>query len=249
MSAIAELGLSPYEEKVYVALLRGGILIASAISKKSGVPPTAVYPNLKKLVAKGLVQRMDGQPAQYQAIDPSLSVKSMLDARIHAYQSMQAGIIAELAALQAERDRPEQIEPVKLALGAENSWRITNEFLRSARRSVHIIGWRFSTNRHLHDLLKHLDRARRDIDVKLIITGKEDVSWNTLKMYEKRGVPMKYYPLSNFSIITMDRAQCKITLKSPELAQRMSLFITDPHLSGFLDDYLLSIWSKATPLR
>lgn len=64
--AIEELGLTPYEARVLLALFRLGSANSIQLAKVSGVPRTAVYPVLDQLGGKGLAVRLphDG-PAQW----------------------------------------------------------------------------------------------------------------------------------------------------------------------------------------
>jgi len=49
------LGLSEYEARAYVSLVREGTSEARKLSMKCGVPRTKVYGTLKKLIERGLV--------------------------------------------------------------------------------------------------------------------------------------------------------------------------------------------------
>lgn len=55
-----ELGLSPYEARVLVALLRQGSANSVELARLSGVPRTAVYPVLQGLGERGLAERVSG---------------------------------------------------------------------------------------------------------------------------------------------------------------------------------------------
>ena len=52
---LGQLGLSPVEVQVYLALVQNGSLGASAIATATGLARTSVYPTLDALVNKGLV--------------------------------------------------------------------------------------------------------------------------------------------------------------------------------------------------
>ena len=54
---LRKIGLTPYETKIYQVLLSYGRLGAKEIAERSKVPPTAVYPNLKSLISKNLIQK------------------------------------------------------------------------------------------------------------------------------------------------------------------------------------------------
>ena len=79
MEVYRKLGLTKYESQIYSILLKCGKNEASKISEYSKVPPTAVYPNLRKLVEKGLINEIKGNVSSFQAINPSLAINSLID--------------------------------------------------------------------------------------------------------------------------------------------------------------------------
>ncbi len=56
VSRLHALGLSLYEAKVYVGLLRHGPQNGNEVSKSAGLPSSRVYSTLERLVSKGIVQ-------------------------------------------------------------------------------------------------------------------------------------------------------------------------------------------------
>ena len=71
---LRKLGLSPYESKCYLALVKQGNLLGKEIAEKSGVPPTSVYRNLETLQKRGLVQIVQKEPFVYQAVEPEIAL-------------------------------------------------------------------------------------------------------------------------------------------------------------------------------
>ncbi len=71
ISKLAELGLSGYEAKAYLSLLRENPATAYEVGKSSGVPTSKVYEVLKRLVEKGIISIIDeGRTRQYVPIEP-----------------------------------------------------------------------------------------------------------------------------------------------------------------------------------
>lgn len=73
---LSDFGLTPYEAKVYLAVVRLGPTSASNISKMSGVRREEVYRTLPRLEKAGLVDRVLGRPVRVRAIpvEDALSV-------------------------------------------------------------------------------------------------------------------------------------------------------------------------------
>jgi len=79
VSVLTELGLSLYEAKAYLTLLIRGIATASEISDLSGIPYTRVYDVLSSLESKGFVASIPGRPMKFQALDPDIALKNLLE--------------------------------------------------------------------------------------------------------------------------------------------------------------------------
>lgn len=68
LNSLEKLGLTLYEARAYLCLLRHGESYGSEISKKSGVPGPKIYETLARLVEKGLAYLIEGNPVRYQAL-------------------------------------------------------------------------------------------------------------------------------------------------------------------------------------
>src|SRR3954453_18014222 len=55
LDALRQLGLSLYEARLYLGLLRHGPQNGNELSRASGVPSSKVYSTLEKLMAQGIV--------------------------------------------------------------------------------------------------------------------------------------------------------------------------------------------------
>jgi len=71
VNALMKLGLTEYEAKIYIALVKGGPSRASELSFLSNVPRTKTYGALKELVRKSLVLAIPERPERYLAASPN----------------------------------------------------------------------------------------------------------------------------------------------------------------------------------
>ncbi len=71
VSRLREVGLSLYEARIYVGLLRNGAQNGNELSKTSGVPSSKVYSTLEKMIGEGLVHSIKrGTATQFVCISP-----------------------------------------------------------------------------------------------------------------------------------------------------------------------------------
>jgi predicted transcriptional regulator len=68
---LVELGFSPYEADVYLALVKEHPANGSQLARRSGVPRSMVYQTLDRLAEKGAVLVAPGEPAWYTPVSPA----------------------------------------------------------------------------------------------------------------------------------------------------------------------------------
>jgi len=67
-----ELGMSLYEARIYVGLLRHGAQNGNELSKTSGVPSSKVYSTVEKMIGQGFVHSIkNGASTQFVCIEPA----------------------------------------------------------------------------------------------------------------------------------------------------------------------------------
>jgi sugar-specific transcriptional regulator TrmB len=77
-SDLERLGLSSSEAEIYLALVRGGALGATALADATGLQRTAVYPILSSLAEKGLVEAGAGYGSRFTAIRADQAFSSLI---------------------------------------------------------------------------------------------------------------------------------------------------------------------------
>jgi len=244
MTGLSDLGLSQYEESIYKALIRLGRADAKKISVESAVPITATYPNLKTLAKKGLIQKLEGEIALYDAKDPKLALAAFLDEKKARLNDRFATAMSEISEI--KKSETQQKEPVTISTGREISNKIFLELTQNTKKSLYILGWGFFKTHSDYPMLKELKKlVDQGKDIRLITSHPTPMENNMLREILGIGVSMKKQDIKNFSIVVRDGVETKITLKNPEIGPRVILHIDDPDLSGAMREYFLGIWKKA----
>src|SRR5687768_10980870 len=75
---LEQLGLSPAEAQIYLAVLRNGPLAAARIAHETGIQRTSVYPTLCSLADKGLVAGGTGYGTKFAAVRPDEALRSLV---------------------------------------------------------------------------------------------------------------------------------------------------------------------------
>lgn len=247
---LRSLGLTAYEIKIYRCLLEYGKLKAKGIAELSGVPPTAVYPNLKTLQEKGLIQQFKGDVALFQALQPALAVPVFIDQEKKRLAETQENIVVQAEQLFHSKQVVKEKEVLQISHGREFSAAIYFDALKRVQKSFYILGWTFLKVGEKYTLLKEFKKAlRRGVDVRILLTGPPDKNWPLLKIYQDADIKLRYIPLNNFSIVVVDGKECKITLKGKDLPEKINMHILDESLANALHTYFLDQWKKAENLH
>lgn len=82
MDRLVRLGLTQYEARVYVVLIRRAGSSAAEMARLTRVPRPRVYDVLDSLVAKGLAIERPGHAAKYVAVDPRQAMARLVEVQV-----------------------------------------------------------------------------------------------------------------------------------------------------------------------
>ena len=80
VSQLTRLGLTSYEAKAYLTLIRRDSFTAAQVARQSGLPRQRIYDVLGSLVQKGLAVARPGNVVKYAATSPELAIDLLLTA-------------------------------------------------------------------------------------------------------------------------------------------------------------------------
>lgn len=117
---MVRLGLTTYEARAYVALVRRDSFTAAQVARQSGLPRQRIYDVLGSLVGKGLAATRPGSVVKYAAVAPELAIERLVAGRRQAMAELErdaADLVStlgpEYAAGQAHSDPLEYIEVLR----------------------------------------------------------------------------------------------------------------------------------------
>lgn len=149
IESLQELGLSLYEARLYLGLLRGGPQNGNELSRTSGVPSSKVYAMLERLAGDGIVARtQNGNSVEYVCVPP----KELLDKLREQYSTPLAFLEEALPAMATEAPEPEILQVRGLGAIVDHARAI----IRSARTEICVSVWEEYVA-PLHDELEAAD--------------------------------------------------------------------------------------------
>jgi sugar-specific transcriptional regulator TrmB len=115
---LVRLGLTTYEARAYVSLVRRDSYTAAQIARTAGLPRQRIYDVLASLVEKGLASARPGAVVKYAALAPDLAVERLVATRrteMSALERDAGDVIGELApAYQAGQAHSSPLEYIEV---------------------------------------------------------------------------------------------------------------------------------------
>jgi sugar-specific transcriptional regulator TrmB len=109
-AALEGLGLTKTEIRSYAALLEGGTMTASEVSRAARVPYSKVYQALESLHKKGWVDRQQSRPILYTAKPPESAIEELRSQNESETREREKVALAELVSIyerKGEQERPD----------------------------------------------------------------------------------------------------------------------------------------------
>jgi sugar-specific transcriptional regulator TrmB len=99
IAQLTRLGLTSYEAKAYLALIRRDSYTAAQVARQSGLPRQRIYDVLGSLVQKGLASSRPGSVVKYAATPPELALDRLIEAHRQELSDMEREARSMVAAM------------------------------------------------------------------------------------------------------------------------------------------------------
>ncbi len=169
---LKKFGLSDYESKVLLTLIRGGELTAREISDQSGVPRTSVYETVDSLRKRGFIELSFSKPQRFRA----LPVKNIVE-NLKEKAEENLNRLSELfeSVEKKSRERKEEIWVIQ----GELTMKRLLSLIESARKNI-----KMGVNRIPEEVLEKLSDVSDRVEIEVISNPE---SAGLLKPVEERG--------------------------------------------------------------
>ena len=179
ITAIQRLGLTEYESRAYLGLVKLGPSKAGELSFFAQIPRTKTYGALKELTHKGLVRIIPGKPELYLAVSPNEALLPALSA-LHDRLKDSEEIVLELnlvheASRFVKRDVPKESAEFWEINGRQALFSKVNQILLDAKKSVCYATTASGLIRAYKAQAEILEKAsRRGVSVRLLAPTSSD---------------------------------------------------------------------------
>lgn len=255
-----ELGLSPYEARVLVALLGLGAANTAQLARQSGVPRTSTYQILEELNRKGLAQRVsvDG-PAMWASAGRD-QVFERLDAAEEEKLRLHRARTARVKELLAEAlpEAPSGVGPyVHVIQGAAHATQVYERLVEGAESELLVC------NRPPYSYAPDsvnpvvLDAVRRGVAARVLY---EAGQWHSppaesfraaMAVYHDAGVSARLVATLPLKLAIADRSSALLAMTDPvlrEIGFPVTLLVEHPGYASLQADAFEYLWERGTPL-
>lgn len=245
MSELREIGLTEYEEKIYLTLLKEGSLTGGQVSRLSNVPHGRTYEVLQHLARKGFVSILPIKPKLFKAVEPKIAVKEHIDQKISRLQNMATSMPAELQRLKETQIKPKEVdENITIVAGKENMLKIIKHQIETSEKYVKQM---FTYEFEPYPVIQATQIAiSRGIKFKNLATKLTKDGLERMKKDIERGVEVRYYPVQELRLSVKDGVSSIQTMLNPANPKdRITILIESEELTQALEHYFDILWKKA----
>jgi len=242
--SLRKLGLTEYEAKAYLALLKHGAMKGREVAEKSGVPPTRVFDTLKALANKGFASLISSKPMVFKPVKAEIAIAGLLQEKRNELETIEKSTIESLKNFQLLKQIPGIEEKLIIVSGYEKMYNLANELTNRARREILIMSAGEKTPQSIKVSSKNA--IERGTKIKFIATQYNAANIHYLKELKSVGYDIRYYPAKDYSIAIQDRESCIIIIKNPDDPKnRITIFFDSKDFSSVMTEWFKTIWKKA----
>lgn len=241
---LRQLGLTEYESKAYVALLKYGAMDGKEASRHCLVPYSAIHFVLQQLALKNFAVIVSRKPMKFRAIKPEIALNAWIKEKNSEFAELKESALAEFAKLE-KLPLNEEEEKVEISAGKEQRFANAAELTNSIRKEKLIIS--IADVQPVELMKANAAAVKRGAKGKLIATVADEKNKDLLLQFKKIGFEVRYYPpLYGFSLIVYDRTVSLIIIIDKKTKKSLyNLKLDSKELAEAFAEYFDYVWKKA----
>lgn len=242
-ATLEDLGLSAYEAKAYIALVRKGSLPIGELAYYAGIPRTKAYTTVKKLANKKLILILPSKPIRCQIVPMKDSFEQILSQEERRLRRLKRAILKLKRFSEELKFREGANEVTHTNLGGQAILAKLTQIIQGVRRYIHCIvdGWGFKLLQDAFNQFK--DKFSTNIDFKILLS----LSVDNVKNYFPSNVKLRIsHHIFRQSVFISDDTQLLIV----DGGRGTGLFIQSNELYSILEFELFEkYWRDSFPIK
>jgi len=250
---LSNLGLSDYEVRVYLAILRHPNSRVPEIARLSRVPQPKVYSTLKSLIARGLCESRLGAVNSYVAQPPQDAFRPLMEDLRAKEVSTKEALARLKEEYQSSGDPLHRREGrVRLFRGRHAAARNYKILLNAAEKEVYVVARLPLVVSDDYDIM----RSRVDAGVSLrqlyeLPEGPTDELRRRLLDHQRSGAELRWLPQVPMRMVIFDRRITGLPMVDPLPTEGDGFIMLEIRNQSFSDGFCEifdALWEKAAPL-
>jgi len=243
---LKRIGLTEYEAKVYLALIKLRNATGGQISKESKVPHGKTYESLISLSEKRLITIIPVEPKMFKLIEPKRGLENLVNAKASSLQETEKTILSQIEKIKY-LPKEETFKKLEVYSGVKKQFEIATEMIASARKQILIVSRGEKVPNSILQATKRF--TDKGADFKIIVYEIEGNSeW--LRKFKEVGMKLRYLKTGEFTIIIKDREEVLLVIKNPKnLEDRTVTRFRDRAIAEAMAVYFETIWKEASEIK
>lgn len=246
-----KLGLTDYEMKAYLALVKHDWLKGGEVAEKAGIPHAKVYGTLRRLVEKNLALMVKEKPMIFKGVEPEKAIEALADERKAQLEDAAKNAMDFFRGQPVQKQAEGSFGKVELNVGREQRMRNSEHLHKEAKKYYYMIS-PVNFIPPMYALKARAEAIKRGIDEKFLVSTLTEENRAVVKKYsgfmETRLLEDPNF--ENLSIYVWDDKKFIIVLSDP-LDKEKSIIVTisSSDLAKAMKKYFLELYKKAKPIR
>ena len=187
-SALANLGFSQYESRIYVGLLSNYGQTAYGLSKVTGVPQPKIYEAIRKLEARGAAVMLSENPQRFAATAPNILLDGLALDFTKRVEAAERAVASALIATPEVHTWPEVLDSIS---GRQALLDHVRGLITRSTSKVYISAW----GSEFEDLGAEIARAEdRGVEVIAMAFGRTNLTLNNGQVFRHKSTSKAVYP-------------------------------------------------------
>jgi len=196
LPSFSKLGLTTFETKAYLSLLKKGNVTGYELSKESGIPSSKIYTVLNHLVTKNLVIPLQSHPVRYLPQAP----EEMVEQYAKEFNETFSFLKKSLGKLYYRTDRGEVV--TKNILGGKEIFRKTRELIYEVKDVLYLALWKEEW-RYIQTALKKVHD--RGVKIYVVAYGPVPIRFGEVYQHAPNDLPFRERKERRFVFVSDDQ--------------------------------------------
>jgi len=245
-SSLEDLGLTGTEIKAYVALLRGGTMTASDVSRVARIPYSKVYDALESLHKKGWVEEQKRRPIVYTAKPPDTSLEELKSRQEADRKEKEKLALDELMAIYSNRGEQEKPDIWIMRGANEILSRVKNQLLNCRTELLIALPLQLLP---FTDQMSPLLATLKEKGVKNMILTSPDIPAPALEQLSKVAEVRTRKTMYGGGLVSDEREVVLLLAGGEQGSTPLAIWASHHGLASFAKDYFEFLWESQGTLK